>query len=374
MKCRIVLSSISSVILIQACGGDLKKSPGAGSQKHFDLSKATLIIPSTLVQNTAQTLSLDSNGNLNPEAERALNLTGTDTVAVNSYIIKVASCSSGFVQTNEIDGRIHLYPQDSDCVGQLTSFVLNGQTYTPKGSGAVPFTSYKVGSVGVFQGADAHDLVDVKVLTQLSSPVQSTDTVRYEFSTNHTETNANHAEDQGGLSISLTGTDAPNFKINEGDASLVSIVFAGPSTGAGQFNIKLTCSTGPMTVGANPNYNSFCPDLLAGGKKAEGASGVDIATHFSYKLIAAPNENGTLSFEQAEASFAEGGDTKVTLSKDIVSDSSGFQTVTLTGPVTITSHPKMMLILQAKNTDARYSNNPAYSSFQYFPINLAPLN
>jgi len=367
MKCMGLIKSISSFILIQSCGAEVKTPNG---DTHVNASLATMTIPVSLFQATGLRLNLDANGNLKSQT---LNLASTTQIlSVSSYLIKLENCSSGLDLSNQTSANeLSIIPQDTDCVGELVSFVLNGQKYTPNGAGAVPFKNYNLGSTAVFQGANAQDLIDVSVSAQLSSPVKSSDSIRYEFSTAHIDTSS--SDKQAGMPVALTGTDAPNFKINEGDASLVSLVSDGDAKGAGLFNIKLSCSTGPMTPGADPNYNSFCPDLLSGGTIADGASGVDIGKLFSYKLIAAPNEDGTLSFDQAEGAFAAGGDSSITLSRDLSADSSGFQTITLTGPVTLSSNPKMVLILQAKNADPRLSNNPAYSSFQYFPINLAPL-
>ena len=269
MKYLFLMSSISSFILIQSCGAELK-TPTGETQKHIDASLATMTVPVSFIQNTSLRLNLDANGNLKSQGLNLASSNTANTVNVSSYLIKLRDCSSGLELSNETSGDvINIFPQDTDCVGQLLSFVLNGQKYLPTGAGAIPFKNYNVGSSAVYQGANEKDLVDVTVVEQLSSPIRSSDSVRYDFSTAHLDTSAN--DKQAGVSVSLTGIEAPNFRINEGDASLVSVVASGESKGAGQFNIKLTCSTGPMTAGYNPSFNSFCPDLISGGTLAEGA-------------------------------------------------------------------------------------------------------
>lgn len=373
--CAVSVLYLGVFLLNQSCGAEIKSQSKSKESGLIDSQKNELSVSATLIHSPSKTLYLDSEGTQVPltkkEQEIGLNLMSSTGLLADSYVVVLGGCSSGLTGTSALSETIRVYIQDTNCVGQLISIVLGGQSYIPSGSSAVPFSNYKEGESAIFQGASSKDLINVKVVHQLSSPVQSEDKIAYSFEIIPSE--ASSSVSANGQNIFLTGTSAPNFKIKPGDASLVSIISSGPSAGAGTFIIKLTCSTGPMTEGANPNYNSFCPDEVERGKIAEGDSGVDLglASHFSYKLIPDPNGDGTLTMEQAQAAFKEGGDSNVTLTSDLLPDATGFQTVTLTGPVTLASNPKMILILQAKSVMPTLdNNNPENSSYQYFPIVL----
>jgi hypothetical protein len=264
-----------------------------------------------------------------------------------------------------------VYFNDVNCLAKLTSFVLHSQNYVPTGTGSSPFSTWLAGDSAIFVGANSNDLVNVKVVSQLSSPILSTDTISYTFTVIKQASNSVSTIIPSPTAIPLTvaGRDAPNFKINTGDALFTDLVYTGPSTGAGVFTFKLTCVMSAMTVGANVSYNSFCPSSVANGTLAGGAAGVDVgaSSNFSYKLIQDPNNNGTLTLAQAQSAFSSG-DSTVTLLTDLLSGSTGFTTSALIGPVSIVTNPKIILVLQAK--DPNHASDPTYSSFEYFPMTV----
>jgi len=275
----------------------------------------------------------------------------------------LASCASGLTGSTAA-ATINVYLHDTGCKAQLSSFVLHGQSYVPSGTGSSPFTTWAVNDTAIFRGASNTDLINVKVVSQLSSPISTSDVVSYNFTIIKAGTNSASIVVSNAQTLNAAGQDAPNFKINASDIIFDNIT----GGGAGQFTFKLTCVTSAMLVGGNISFNSFCPSM-AGGTLANGA-GVDVGntSAFSYKLIADASGVGTLTMAAAQAAFASG-DSTVTLATDILAGNTGFKTSSLTGPGAITSNPKMLLVLQAKNQVSGFTTT-AYSSFQYFAITL----
>lgn len=294
--------------------------------------------------------------------------------AADSFVISLTDCASGLTGTNSSSSSLNVFLDDTDCIAKLISLVFNSQSYVPSGTGSSPFTTWAVGDNAVFVGADANDLINVKVVSQLSSPIVAADEVTYSFSIikSSGSTTTVVASSQS-IDSAVTGRAAPNFSIGAGDANFIGLVSSGASAGAGLFQFDMTCSSGAMTVGANVSYNSFCPTSVAGGTIANGDSGVDIgvSNNFSYKFIDDVGADGVLTITEAQAAFASG-DSTVTLSTDILASDTGFATVTLTGPVTIVSNPNLILVLQSK--DPNNPSDPTFSSFQYFPITVQLFN
>lgn len=306
------------------------------------------------------------------EESSPLNLVSSPT----TFVISLTGCNSGLTGNNSSPTSLTVYTHDTSCLAKLSSFVLQSQTYLPSGTGSVPFTTWLAGDTAKFIGANANDVVTVKVVSQLSSPIVITDSVSYSFTVIKTGTNNSSSitPSSNSVSLSVSGVEAPNFKINSGGASYIDLVQTGPSARAGIFSFNLTCVVSGMTTGANPSYNSFCPSTVANGTIAGGDSGVDVgsSTNFSFKLIADPNGNGTLTLTQAQSAFSAGGDSTVTLSSGILSGSTGFTTGNLTGPTPVASYPKLILILQAK--DSNHPTDPTFSSFQYFPMTVTTIS
>jgi len=253
---------------------------------------------------------------------------------------------------------MNVYLHDTGCLAKLTSFVLHGVTYNQTNSGAVAFSSWTAGSSATFANSSG-GLAYVRVVSQLSSPIVTSDVVSYNFTFISAGTNSASITVSNTQTLYVAGQDAPNFSIGSGNITFDSI----NGSGAGLFTFSLTCVNGPMLTGANPSYHSLCPTV------ASGSVGVDIGVNFTYKLIADPNNNGTLTLAQAQSAFSSG-DTAPTLATDILSGNTGFKTISLAGPGAISSNPKMILVLQQKNNNAAYTSNTAYSSFQYFAITL----
>ncbi len=315
--------------------------------------------------------------------EEDLQLAGSNSggLPVDSYVITVSGCATGETGTTSAS-ILNVYIKDTNCIAKLTSFTLRGQAYTPSGAGAVAFTSWTVGSTAIFQGASATDLINVKVVSQLSSPVAVSDFVSYNITMNKAGTNNASIVVGESQSLYVAGQDSPNFIINTGDATFVNI----NSSGYGQFTFKMTCASGTMKVGSQTGKTTFCPTVTNGtyasgaGVDVYASSNSDATSFFSYKLILDPQNSGspgTLTMAQAQAAFSTAGST-VALADFNPSNTAAtaFTTVTLTGPGQMATEANryMILVLQAKDTNASYTSNTSYSSFQYFPITLPAVN
>lgn len=354
------------LILVHACGGGSNKGGTELASSSAVSSAPGPLIPIPL-------------GLVESRLSSSLNLAGSAPGSVTPTTIgyDLTGCTSGLSGIPASQSVVNVYLKDTGCYVKLVSFVLNGTTYNLTNFGAVAFSpalaSGSTGQVATFAGASSTDLITILSVSQLSSTNVASDYVSYEFTIIKSGTNSAAITVSSAQSIYTAGQDAPNFVINSGGGIFDNIISSGPSTGYGQFTFKLTCVTGAMTVGANASYNSFCPTITPGGTIAGGARGVDVGntSEFSYKLINNINGNGTLTLAQAQSAFASG-DSTVTLATDILPSSTGFKTLSLTGPGVITSNQTMLLVLQAKNS--LYPTNPLYSSFQYFAITLPTVN
>ena len=359
---------------LQGCGGSRGGSEDGPS---FDVAtldkKRSALIPCVLSLEGSRSSSTSASANstdlnLSPNG---LGLAAPGGQAVDSYAITLGSCSSGLSGANSAAGFLNVYLHDTHCLGKLTSFVLHGQTYLPSGSGSVPFSTWLAGDTATFVGSGSSDLIYVTAVSQLSSPILTTDVVSYSYSANKSGTNSATATVSNSQTIGASGIDAPNFSLSSSNAIFNGIITSGTQAGYGRFTFKLTCASGAMTAGANASYNSFCPTVTAGGTLAGGAAGTDIGANFSYVLIADPNGNGTLTIAQAASAFS-GSSSTINLATDILSGSTGFTTNSMTGPGPLAANIKLILVLQAQN--ANNPSNPNYSSFQYFPITLPASN
>ncbi len=289
-----------------------------------------------------------------------LELTSSNPTAADSFVMTLANCASGLSGTNSSPTTVKVYLNDTSCIVKLTSFVLNSESFTP----TTNFTTWLVNDTAVFTGATSGNKVSLKVTNQLSSPIVNTDSVGYLFTVISASSTSTIIPSSQSGSLSVTGIHAPDFVINSGNAIWNGLQTSGGHTGYGIFSFTLTCSSGIMTVGANPSYNSFCSTTTGSN------DGVDIgvANYFSYKLINDASGVGTLTLSAAQAAFTAGGDSAVTLSTDILANSSGFKITNIDGPGPAQSNPKMLLVLQRKNPN--HPGDSTYSSFQYFPITV----
>lgn len=347
---------IGLVLLIASCGAN-----NADTDFSVPIKMSSSITAAELNLKNSNTKLVDKN---------------SPQIPIDSYVLEISSCTSG--QTGKTsDESLKVTMQDTNCLAKLVSFKLSGQAYEPKGAGAADFKTWLAGDTAIFQGIDSADLIKVKVVSQLSSPIADSDLVSYLF-TIASSTKKNSEIIGTGQNITIAGQDAPNFTINANSFTFVNI----NKYGAGEFSFTLTCSSGPMTMGKQPGKKTFCPTIAGGsaGVDVYANSNSDPTSLFSYVLILDPQNGGkpgTLTAQQAKAAFTNGG-TTVSLADLNPSSTAAisFTTQTLIGPgqMFVEANRFIILVLQAKSTNPSLTDDPANSSFQYFPITLPPIN
>jgi hypothetical protein len=265
-------------------------------------------------------------------------LLGTPATA---YSVSLTGCLSGYTATvnqTSVDG-VEVYKDDRNCLAKLTSFTVGGATYTNTHTGAVDFTTWLANDMATFASSSGA-LIRVKVVSQLASPIASTEAVSYNFSellkggdTTYLESDVSDAH-----SITVESQEAPLF-----DVVAANFVGMHDTSGAAQFTFKLECvddptASPPTSVAMNSGSG---PDTLCGANDLQ-----DI----TYKLVK-DTYSSTLSITNAEAIFSTAG-TSVTLPNAQYQDSGtneGFNTVTLDGPggLGTAGNEHMILILKA---------------------------
>lgn len=344
------LSMVLMIFVLHACG------------EKNTLEQPTVEVPMTLTQSA-------SSDSVN------LQLAGsTSGVPVASFVMALSGCSSGLTASSTSSQTVmNVYLGDKNCIAKLTSFSDGVLTFTP--SGGTDFTTWAQGDTATFKSTTTADLAYVTVVKQLTaSGTVIGDYISYNAVFNKASTSATLVVGSA-QNIYVAGQDAPNFKINNGDASFITV----DSSGRGQFKFKLTCNTNnPMLIGGHSPSTTWCPTLLnntfasGSGVDVYGTSNADSSALLSYILISDASGTGTLTLPNARLAFPTmtSGAT-VNWSTDYIgsaTSASGFTTITLTGPGPLASNSKMLLVLMAKNSAFPTVLN--YASFQYFPISL----
>ncbi len=355
-------ASLGFLLMSNSCG----KTGGGSSSSN---ASATGGAPGPLIQIPFSLTESQSTLGLTDGLGLAGSAPGGVAPDTGTIVYALQGCASGLTASSTASqSAINVYINDTGCYVKLTAFTLHGTVYNLTNSGAVAFSpaisSGANGQVATFAGSSSTDLITVKSVSQLSSPIVNADYVSYEFTIIKSGTNSASITVSNSQSLYTAGQDAPNFNIAASD-----ITYNGMTSGVGNFTFTLTCTNGPMTNQSGAlTYHTFCPTV------ASGTVGVDIgnSSAFSYKLINDANGNGTLTMAQAQAAMASGDTTFTASAGNPASPYNSFVTATLAGPGLLHSYPKMILILQAKNTAAGFSG-PSNSSFQYFAISFTPV-
>lgn len=292
---------------------------------------------------------------------KELNLDDLELIAPSSYTMLIEGCVSGYSATlSQTTTIVNILKSDSKCLVELTEFSYNGATYQPKSDSE--FSTYAVGDSAIFVNQDnPNDMFYVKVNSQLSSPVLSSDNVSYIFGVvpnnegTSTDTTKNSSKSQ---TYPISSQNIPNFNLDS--KKPLATLFSGlDDDSAGLFQFKLMCNF-PMTNGS-ADY-TFCPTLAK--STTQGCDLSDI----TYKLVKDTygiRNGNALTEEEIQGIFKTSG-TPVIAPGDQIGKSStsknnkGFKTRVLTGPAPMESNLYMLLILNCKNL-----------SYQYFPI-VAP--
>lgn len=344
-----IVSGVVSICLLDSCG-----------QKNV-LDQPTIEVQMSLSQSSGDHTNLQLAGT-------------TSGVPVASFIMSLSGCASGLSASSTASQTVmNVYLADRNCKAKLTSFSDGVLTYTPVGG--TDFTTWAQNDTAIFKSTTTADFAYLTVVKQLTAGgVVVGDYISYNAVFDKASTSSNLVVGSA-QNIYVSGQDAPNFKINTGDASFLTV----DSTGKGQFKFKLTCNTNnPMLVGAHSTNTTWCPTVLnsvfssGSGVDVWGASNADSSALLSYVLIADTSGIGSLTLPNARLAFPTmtSGAT-VNWATDFIgsaTNASGFTTITLTGPGTLATSSKMILVLMAKNPVFPGVLN--YASFQYFPISL----
>lgn len=284
----------------------------------------------------------------------AFGLTGT---AASAYSVDLAGCLSGYSATvteANLDG-IEVYKDDRDCLAKLTTFTIGGITYTDSDIGAVPFTTWLANDTATFASAGG-DLIRVRVLSQLDSPISGTEAVVYNFSEVLDGTGDytfSEAEVSDAHLITVESQEAPLF-----DVVAANYVGMDDVSGAAEFTFKLECVDDPTL--ALPTSVA----MSAGGAANSLCGGNDLAD-ITYKLVK-DTYGSIITINDAETIFGTAG-TAVTMPADQYADSAtneGFNTATLDGPGALGTAGNEAMILIVK----------AGASYTYYNIDVTTIS
>jgi hypothetical protein len=259
---------------------------------------------------------------------------GFALAGVTNYSMSLEGCASGYSETSitQSNPSIDLYKFDQNCKVKLNSFIINGASYAP---GTDAFTSWLADDSAIFESATSTEKFTVKVISQLSSPIATADTVSYAFTQLLEGDDALIAKDVVGANhtISVSGIDAAAVDI-------IGVAMTGMSgAGAGEFKLTLECANNVTGTGAAT------------------ACGSNLLTSLKYRLVE-DTYGGTLNETSAADLFASAGtsvDSNDILAIGSAAPKGGFA-VTVSGPSPIHTKPNMLFVIQSGGASYKYFN------------------
>lgn len=369
---RSLIQVFFSIFLITSCGFfknslRMENSSSDSSSSGAQLASFSMSVEQS-TKSLARTKSASKSLGLVQETSSGFNLASqTGALAADKFTATLTGCASGLsgVITG---GTFNAYLGDSGCIVKLTSLTIHNKTYTSTASGATDFTSWSSGQLATFANAVTGETVEVLVVKQLSSAVQSSDYVSYVFSILQHNSDVTVSSSH---QLLVAGQDAPNFEILNTTVDFVNNTLT--------FQVK--CTSG-LLISDGSQY-TFCPSYngasyaSGAGVDIAGANNADASSLFNYALIDYDPALNLTSARTAVTSAALASPTQlgtVQSPGDLLSFSSnnnyGFQTIALHSPQALQSASpyQVILILQAKNTTNPTDINK--SSFQYFAITI----
>ncbi len=182
-------------------------------------------------------------------AKGASDESGLYIIDAAAFTISLSGCTSGYSATlTAAKTKFNVYKNDRNCKARLLDFTRSGKKYTP-----VPgkdFVSLMTGETATFQSPGGADSLLVRIVNQLSSPIQSGDSINFNFlETKVADQSVNILTTKFGAigKYTKSGDTALNFKVKK--AQLLSIDTA---TGIGRMIFKLDCQV-PINKPGNPN-------------------------------------------------------------------------------------------------------------------------
>jgi hypothetical protein len=294
---------ISAIFITSGCG---KGSKNSTNQRISDSFSETVEIPISLTGGAASLLA-----------------------SAQSFRMSITNCVSGYTNSNitEQTSTVSVYKGDIDCVTTLNRFVTSsGVAYVWDASLS---TSWNRGSLITFKNeTNVNDRVVVSVVSVLSSPIQSSDAIKFsylEISQGSEKTIAEGAITDS-INLEVSGKEAPKFSISQ--ASITSI----NSDGKPNFKFSLACD-GIMVSGS-------CYSVKP--------------TSVRYRLIA-KDFSGELSVQAAAQYFSDPSKVSQVASSDVFeTGNGGFLISSINGPDRLHSTSQLVLLLESDGS-YRYS-------------------
>ncbi|MGE0172714.1 MAG: hypothetical protein AB7T49_08015 [Oligoflexales bacterium] len=258
--------------------------------------------------------------------------------SATAFTMSLEDCVSGYTSTaDEGSPNLQVYKYDQECLAKLTAFSYNGSDFEP--SAGDPFTTWLAGDAAIFEDVlDNTNIMRVRVVSQLDSPISGTEPVEYLFSVIEQGSNENIADTVVGAAhaMQVDGLLPPALTIS-------SVTYDGmTSDGEGLFTFTMECDSAVTGTGAT----RACEGLLLDKIK--------------YRLVE-DTYSSTLDISDAEALFPAGeysianpGDHLDTGAGGTTNG--GFLTSSIEGPEQMHLFPHMILIFQADDTSYLYFN------------------
>lgn len=271
-------------------------------------------------------------------AAASLNLAANAT----SFSIDLTGCASTHTATvTQTKAYLEVYEFDRNCLAKLTTFSLNGKTYTPK-TGA-EFDTWLAGDVATFEVASANpaDELTVTVISTIANPVVAAGVIKYQFSevTQGATETLGEAVVRESASLEVSGQAAPNFSITQ--VQLVNIT----DDGNGEFRIQLKCNNAVTGTG----NDILCDDVRLDSIHmllAEDTYALDpTETELQAMFTAA---SGGKQIDMATEAFTAGQGTPAIANGGFITANTGDTDVmVLAGVKPIVSHPNMIFVLNS---------------------------
>ncbi|MEZ4743332.1 MAG: hypothetical protein R3B45_12950 [Bdellovibrionota bacterium] len=256
-----------------------------------------------------------------------------------------STCLSSYTATvdeTNLDG-LEAYKDDRDCLAKLTSITVGGVTYTSTNAGATNFTTWLANDTALFADGSAN-VIRVKVISQLDSPISGTEAIVYNFS-EISDADSDYVYSESEVSdahlITVESQEAPKFKVKT-----ATFVGMDDTSGAPEFTFKMECVDDPTS--ATPTS----VDMTSDGAWASNdrCSEVDLAD-IEYKLVK-DTYTDVITTTDAETIFATAGGTVTQGTdqyQDVADSYEGFIITSIYGPggLGVSGNENMILILKA---------------------------
>ena len=290
--------------------------------------------------------------------------------SATSYKLTVASCLSGYSQTDVTASTVYVYEFDASCTASLTEIVFDSVTYDLTHADAVAWSGTAAGdtatmvattaTAGVGNSTDLEKLEVIRDAT-FSATVGAGDVLTFSFRQFVKDTNNNtlavSVVDDGGHTVTVSGNKAPNFTIES-----VTLRSLDGTTGYGNWEFQMLCGT-ELT-----DTDTKCDDVLltdiqytlildtfGGGEPTrsnldDAVAGAGLYTLFGAESVIVGDVNASVA-----STYNGGFSTKGTSGTTYISLANATRT-------NIHTDQNMILVLEAND------------SYRYFHVDVTPVS